>query len=621
MNELYSIQSCQLNDLFKNYFIVCYNNVQRDFVWNVDKCRELLCDILNENDRYYGINTMGFSFVDETSRKIECYDGQQRLTTYSLLIVSLYFFIDEYISNENEKKKKVLRMLKSLILKSDYSTYEENLVFIPNDGNSQNIITYEAILKLEKNSEFEKYVIDNKSQSNKYVKIIMNFIEEFGNIYNNIDEYYDSLNLSYKNNNAINISSDDKFILSLVNSIVNKPVIIMYIGSETDNKYKQFINQMKGEKLVPSQFFETRLNELKNTADELQGEKIDEFLEMFNRIKYISDDNGDYMPNDNLIKYLMFYKTYKNHRINNELVNKVFSEYGNFYNVSDIDEAIRITQIFIDLLKLKENGKTEYLDESNSHYDKIYEKLHVINNVLKIRDTLNPIIILLFIKYGDDYGKICEYLDPLVKYGFLEYKIFNDFGNVDIRPIVAELINIIANDGGVDLVKNVIKREIDKHCVTFGVSYFDKINRLKDVKYFNESNINKELIKFILLEYYKSQEDDDSEELAFNKLSIEHIIPKKYENNYDYLKLTHSTEEIESAINSIGNQLLLVLKANQKISNKGITEKLVYYKKSKFNVNLDFVNTINHDNHISLNNIFERHSMIIDFVGKYFEVV
>ena len=121
MDDLYKIESRQLSDLFKNYFIICKNDVQRDFVWDINDCKKLLDDVLDENGRFYGINTMGFSFVDESLRKIECYDGQQRLTTYSLLIISLRFFIDECINintEDGEKKKRfVLDMLKSLIVR------------------------------------------------------------------------------------------------------------------------------------------------------------------------------------------------------------------------------------------------------------------------------------------------------------------------------------------------------------------------------------------------------------------------------------------------------------------------------------------------------------------------
>jgi len=621
MNDLYKIQSRQLNDLFKEYFIICKNDVQRDFVWDVNKCLMLLDDILNENGRFYGINTMGFSYVDEPLRKIECYDGQQRLTTYSLLIISLYFFIDTYIDNNNDKKIKVLRMLKSLILKTDYFTYQENLVFIPNDGNSNNIETYQNILKLEKNQDFEDYISNNNCKNNKYVKTIKKFYEKFGEIYNDIDMFYDNLSNFYKNIDVI--TSDDKFLLSIVNSIINKPIIMMYIGSEED-KYQHFINQMKGEKLIPSQFFESKLNEQKNRIDDnLVFDKICEFLELFNHIKYVFDDNGNYEANDNLLKHLIYYKTYKNHRVNNGLVDEIFNSYNNFNTVHDIDYAINIAKIYIDILNLKKEKTIKYLNELNSSYDNICEKLRIINNVLKIRDTFNPIIIMLFIKYNNDYEKICNYLDLLIKYGFLQFKLYKGLGNVDIRPIVEEIINVLnENEDEVcfDFFRKIILSELEKLHHSTNITYVEKILSLKSPEIYYSVNFNKDLVKFILLEYYKSQEDDDSEELIFNKLSIEHIIPKKYEENYSYLDVMNSKESVNQLINLIGNQLLLVLKANQKISNKSIEEKVVYYKKSKFNENVNFsISVENCPNQLPVE-IINRHSKIIDFIGEYFKI-
>jgi hypothetical protein len=305
-------------------------------------------------------------------------------------------------------------------------------------------------------------------------------------------------------------------------------------------------------------------------------------------------------------------------------VDDVFKEYNNFNNVKDIDFIIQLTKIYTDLLNLKRGINTKYLNESDANFEELCEKLRVINNVLKIRDTFNPIIILLLLKYNmgviNNYGEICDYLNILIKFGFLQFKLYRSVGNVDIRSTVDKIIRGIDNNDNINKINKIMFDEIQNNNVEFRTTYVNKINELKVFENFHKLNLNKDLIKFILFEYYKSKEDDETEGLIFDKLSIEHIIPRKYMKNYSFLKTNYTEEEIESAIKSIGNLLLLVLKANQIISNKTTDDKIKYYKKSKFNENKEFATSIEQKPNDILNQIIDRHSKIIDFMGDYFKI-
>jgi uncharacterized protein with ParB-like and HNH nuclease domain len=228
MNDLYKINSITISKLFNEYFIVCENDVQRDFIWNKEDCITLLDDILNEKEIYYGINSMGFSYIDEYSRKIECYDGQQRLTTYSLLMLALHFFVNDNIDDNNPVKTAILIRLKNLLIKND-DLYKKNLIFIPNDGNNDNKKIFENIIKIDKYNEYNEYIIKNNFQKNKYAIIIKSFFEKFEEILDNVDIFYNKLNIHYQkriDGEGGLIDDDETKFISLINSIIMKPAIL-----------------------------------------------------------------------------------------------------------------------------------------------------------------------------------------------------------------------------------------------------------------------------------------------------------------------------------------------------------------------------------------------------------
>jgi len=634
MKELYKVDSIQLSELLQKKKIRCKNDVQRDFEWDIDVCLKLFEDILNEQERYYGINSMGFSTINGSRENLECYDGQQRLTTYTLLLFSIFLFIDnEYTSSQKEKLKE---NISQHYYNHDVLRNVEKLSFIPNDGNNENIKIFQEILKKQTYDEYENYVSDHKLEKNKYVNLIKHLYNEIKGIYNEEDrslvEYYDELADCYKGNTN-NIKCNDDYFNRIVSSIIEKPAIILYIGSEK-GKYDHFINQSKGQDLEPSAYFKTTLNKLKNDINDSEKDKItkiNEFIQLFNDAKYLTDTNGGYKINKNILTYINFFTEkngkyiFKNRKVNNNLILDIFENYDNFNSIENINKIIKIAQISIDIDNITNNRKSKFLNENDDNYKMLYHKIQIITKILRINDTLNPIIILLLMKYYNDYQFIINCLNVLIKYSFLEYKIYNDMGNVDIRKLIIKIANLLNKNKDVSKLNNLLKNEINERNKNNNTSTLIKFNELKDVSVFFEKKIKKDkkLLQYILREYYKSHEDVDSEEISFNDLSFEHIIPHKYNKNYSYLQNEMNDNETKQLINSLGNQMFLKLDSNKKIGNKPIKDKIKIYEKSKFDANILFVNKLKKIKNYEIelpNLIKERHSEIIDFIYDHFSL-
>jgi hypothetical protein len=131
-------------------------------------------------------------------------------------------------------------------------------------------------------------------------------------------------------------------------------------------------------------------------------------------------------------------------------------------------------------------------------------------------------------------------------------------------------------------------------------------------------------MNLFLKDYYYSLETDDSESIDKKQLlSDEHIIPKSYEKHYAYMLNQYSPEFLNKVIQfSIGNRMLLMLKANKKIGNKDINEKISIYEKSKFVANKLFIDRLKNNSIYDnlVDNVIKRNEEIINFIGEYYNI-
>jgi uncharacterized protein with ParB-like and HNH nuclease domain len=175
---------------------------QRKYAWDIDRCDKLWADITSfiEDGRvdpyFFGTIIMNCSNEDTEFRLI---DGQQRTTTFMLLLKALLMKINETLVNmvddsESEQLKRGLRERRRNIINILYKVDSEDISDEPNEIkdkeiyssfdnliNNSNQETYkselESILKSSNYEEAEKNVIKipYKQKDNRYTNFFRNF--------------------------------------------------------------------------------------------------------------------------------------------------------------------------------------------------------------------------------------------------------------------------------------------------------------------------------------------------------------------------------------------------------------------------------------------------------------
>lgn len=142
-----SVNNYSVSQLFAIDSSVVYAvpRYQREYTWVKTQWENLFDDLL-ENDPGYFLGSIICIYRDidflATPQKVEVVDGQQRLTTLSLLFAAIYYFLNEYKKELNEEQKGELFNLKhKMVLKKGI----DQIRVIPQiQNNNQN--DYRAVL-------------------------------------------------------------------------------------------------------------------------------------------------------------------------------------------------------------------------------------------------------------------------------------------------------------------------------------------------------------------------------------------------------------------------------------------------------------------------------------------
>ena len=200
-----------LNDANKEHFLI--PTYQRGYKWTSEdensQVRVLMKDLLsaykNSSERYY----LQFITLKDTNSVFEVIDGQQRLTTLTILFSLLYSFDDSISSQDNFVENKLIYQIRK--------NFIEEFIY---NGGIEEIISYES---------WEEFSVKNPLHNNQDVFYIFHATRTINNFLTEIQD---------------NIKIDDfyKYISDKVQIIVN-------ILDDEMNSEKIFVNVNKGVKL------------------------------------------------------------------------------------------------------------------------------------------------------------------------------------------------------------------------------------------------------------------------------------------------------------------------------------------------------------------------------------
>jgi hypothetical protein len=553
--ELVSLQSFFQK---KELRVVVDNSIQRRYSWDNEDLEDYW-SISSYEEPVYLLGEIKLRFQEDFEKGSPdviyyCSDGQQRLTTTSIMIVALVNFI----KNEEAKEHKQFN------IQAFYKKFFIYTNYIADDDNDESKLTpSENIIGLYeelRENNFTELDVLLKNKKEPLINAYLFFYDRFR-------EHYDALDGDF--NFKVNT------IMALVDTILRKARLTVTYIKSNEPDYENFINQDKGKGLRPHDLIKARLRELfKN--DPVYTSKVDEFNRMMSEL---GDASGKPTAQDDFLKYHFqpFIGGNSDKLSNITIVSKLFHSVNGFFYNDELSKEAIFDRLFEDLMI-----NIWVINEDKTKIDeRILDRVFVLNDVLKY-DLYKCLLIPLIRNYKDDTQFILDILDLIIKFKFW-CKIL--IGTKEARYIYWESSKK-ANSKTLSIsdLKDMLTDELNGSFNTFNsyIDFYENINKTKIsspiTRKFIHVSINNHLnkgyeVKHMIKTLMKGVED-------------EHIIPKKWKKNDDwalFFKYNGITdEEVNSYIQSIGNSAIITPEKNKSIGNKGFGDKKEIYSRTEW---------------------------------------
>jgi uncharacterized protein with ParB-like and HNH nuclease domain len=493
---------------------------QRDYTWEAEQWDDLWQDInallSNEDSEHY----MGYLVLQTSNNKeFHIIDGQQRLTTMSLLILAtlkcLKDLIDSGIDPENNQKRK-----DSLL--NSYIGYVDPVTLISNNK-----------LKLNRNSDdyYKQHLVllkdlplRNTNSSEKHMRECFNW-------------YYDRIKKEFKTGESL---------AAFIDSIVDKLFFTVIEVTDQLNAFKVFETlNARGVQLSSSDLLK---NYLFSVVDETKPH-ISEIEELENIWSKIVGKLGEQKFED----YLRYYWNSVNKSVGKKNLFKAIK--NNINSKEQVFSLIRSLNDTVDIYLAIQNPEDDFWKDK----PEIRKSLKELK-LFQIRQTYSLFLSALRNLDIDDFKKLSKICSVIS----FRYNIIGG-----LNPNVQEdVYNTVA-------LKIATNKQFD--VLDFQPIYVSDFNFENDfsTKEFKNTTRNHKIVKYILskIEMYLFKNEIDPESDLF---TIEHILPENADDTWG----DFTFEEINRSVYRIGNLTLLEKKLNREAEQKPYAEKLIYFQQS-----------------------------------------
>lgn len=499
---------------------------QRRYEWDEELIEQFITDISTntENKKNYFIGTSIFVECNEKSNDgsemkiLSIIDGQQRITTISLIISAMKEKFEEYDKNEKDEVKK-----------SSYSKYITIL---------SNLLTYN-ILSDEGNISERLRLQVSKNDENIFYKLINN---------KKIDED-EILTRSHENliNGKVHIKEifeayTPEEIIKFMSAFLQRVEIVEMKTDEVSTAYTLFENvnerlrSLEPSDLIKNMFFRN----ISEAEHDKLSEKWDNFINKLTPSKNNKIKNVSGITPSNFFKHYIMSK------------GKYISKDGIYDYFYDLD--------------LKEESVIEVLDELNNKSNLYIEFLQGKGNEyiynIKMLGLKQSIIVLLKASelQEEKFKEFCELLEKIA-----------------FCYMIGKLRTNTLERSFTDICKAIDKKELYKaKCILDNLINKDKDKVLFELKNMIFNTRSKKVkLKYILLKIAKLLDGGD-----YKDLELEHIMPEDKSNDWNDLigNEWYDDEELYNhTVSLIGNFGLLTKSDNASIKGKKFNEKCKVY--------------------------------------------
>lgn len=506
------------------YFIPDY---QREFDWAEEELSEFLEDIseMGENDRYF-IGHMVFE-GDFNGTKFNVIDGQQRITSITILLCLIRDLFyekgenslgdatnDKFIFNK-DKYGKEFGILKNEmpypILQAHIQEKPEKRDFSKSPTKSGEFRIKEAYEKFKK--EFSDYSVEQLSILREKVfnlEIIFVAVKDSDDD-SKIDahEIFMTLNATGKDLTPLDLIKGRIFKLYPQSSILNEP----------SDRWKEIIENTKG-----------RRPDKKN-------------------------------PSKKSIRFLNNFFSYRYGKVSDK---KIYKKFVKEVVKKEIDIKVFLQELHEDSIIFKKITDPQETDWNITDEYKFFLSLEAITQIFNI-EVANPILISLIKAYLNksiSLAYLKKALNAIERFHFINNAIISGRSSgLDLKysKYARELLNADERQAKHLVIDNFISSLL-KNLPDFALF---EANIDKELFYLSSATKNKKMVQYVL----QKIELKDNPNVILKGISIEHISPEKPKNFNDKLE--------DKLIGNIGNLVLLdkTLNSDKRIGNNDYSKK------------------------------------------------
>jgi uncharacterized protein with ParB-like and HNH nuclease domain len=493
---------------------------QRDYTWDTENWDDLWQDIKallnNEDNEHY----LGYLVLQTLNNKeYQIIDGQQRLTTLSLIILAVLKNLSELATNGIDSENNLKRKEN---LRNSYIGYVDPVTLISNNK-----------LKLNRNSDdyYKQHLVllkdlplRNTNTSEKHMRECFRW-------------FYDRIKKDFKTGESL---------AAFIDNIVDKLFFTVIEVSDQINAFKVFETlNARGVQLSSSDLLK---NYLFLVVDETKPH-ISEIEEIENIWSNIVGKLGEQKFED----YLRYFWNSEKKSVGKKNLFKTIKQ--SIKNKEEVFKLIRNLDDTSDMYLAIQNPEDSYWRDK----PEIKKSLKALK-LFQIRQTYS--LFLSALKSLDN-----EDLKKLIKACTVISFRYNIIGGLNPNA-QEEVYNNVA-------LKILSYKTFDfKDFQSIYVSDSSFENDFSSKEFRNTSR-NHKIIKYILskIELYKYRNEIDSESDTF---TIEHILPESADESWGEF----SFEEINRSVYRIGNLTLLETKLNREAQQKTYTEKIKFFEQS-----------------------------------------
>lgn len=515
-----TIEEFLLNARTKTFLIPEY---QRPYSWTSEQIGTLFNDIWEFTCNEGGSDREGTYFLgsivsyENDNREQEIIDGQQRITSIFLLLRAIYTKLNG-VDEKTEKAKYFINKIEPLIWKTHKLTGK---------------VDYSSVLLNSKViSETENEILKNILETGEInEELDDNYSKNYNQIFNLIEEK--------SVENALMIY---EFIYALLNQVIILPITAD--SQETALTIFSTLND-RGLPLSDADIFKAKIyNHLKD-----KNEKQD-FIEKWKELEEDTQNISESIQQ--LFYYYMFYLRAKENDRNSTTpgLRKYYSanKFKKLLETNILEDLREILNIWEVIAEPKKNIENE--------------------NWSKNKDILKVLNILT--SYPNEFWKY-----PVIVY-YLSHKNKENFEKSFLkflRKLYVELLKKYIEIPTINAVKaNILK--LNAEIISSDKPVFDFKSLSEDEIKEKIKMPHRNAIRMLL----KTLTYDIQDELLEKKWEIEHILPVKWENNYD---LRENEKVAKEKIEHLGNKTPFEKKLNIIATNNYFSKKKSYYLKSE----------------------------------------